>query len=190
MWDYLQNNCDRLLGLNAETLSFWQVSSRAIVIYIAALIMVRLGGDRRFIGKYAAFDVTLSIMFGATLSRAINGNAPFFPTLGAGFVFVFVHWLFGVLSFYSRRFEQFIEGRSHILIQEGEINYDALRSNYISAKELESTLRQKAKITHASQVEIARLESNGDISIIPRSSPPQILEVRVEAGVQTVRIEL
>lgn len=190
MWDTLQNNFDRVLGLNAETLNFWQISSRAAVVYVAALIMVRLGGDRRFIGKYAAFDVTLSIMFGATLSRAINGSAPFFPTLGAGFVFVFVHWLFGFLSFYFRGFEKLIEGRSHILIQEGEINHNALRSSYISAKELESALRQKSQITQASQVELARLESNGDISIIPQTSPPQIIEIQVEAGVQTVRLEL
>ncbi len=60
------------LGLDAQQLNIWQMGLRAAVIYIAALIMVRLSGDRRFIGKYAAFDVILSIIFGSTLSRAIN----------------------------------------------------------------------------------------------------------------------
>jgi uncharacterized membrane protein YcaP (DUF421 family) len=190
MWDSFQTLLNNSLGLNAETLNFWQISNRAAVVYIAALMMVRLGGDRRFIGKYAAFDVALSIMFGATLSRAINGAAPFFPTLGAGLVFVLLHWLFGVLSFYFRFFEKLIEGRSRVLIQDGQINRDALRSSYLSPKELESSLRQQAQITHPSQVQVARLESNGEISIIPQSSPPRVVEVQIEAGVQTVRIEL
>jgi uncharacterized membrane protein YcaP (DUF421 family) len=40
------------------------------VIYIAALVTVRLVGDRRFIGKYAALDVLLTVILGSTLSRA------------------------------------------------------------------------------------------------------------------------
>ena len=76
------------LGLNVKELNLWQMGLRAAVIYIAGWIMVRVAGDRRFIGKHAAFDVILSIIFGSTLSRTINGSAPFFPTIGAGFVLV------------------------------------------------------------------------------------------------------
>ena len=64
---------------------------RAAIIYIAALIMVRIVCDRRFIGKYAAFDVILSIIFGSTLSPAINGSSAFFVTIFAGFVLVAMH---------------------------------------------------------------------------------------------------
>ncbi len=42
------------LGLDAIRLTLWQMGLRAAVIYVAALVMVRLVGDRRFIGKYAA----------------------------------------------------------------------------------------------------------------------------------------
>jgi hypothetical protein len=40
--------------LDAIQLNLWQMGLRAAVIYVAALVMVRLVGDRRFIGKYAA----------------------------------------------------------------------------------------------------------------------------------------
>ena len=79
------------LGLDARQLNIWQMGLRAAIIYLAALIMVRIAGDRRFIGKYAAFDVILSIIFGSTLSRAINGNSAFFATIFAGFVLVAMH---------------------------------------------------------------------------------------------------
>jgi hypothetical protein len=39
-------------------------------------------------------------------------------------------------------------------------------------------------------VKEARLERNGDIGVIERERPPRVLEVAVEAGVQTVRIRL
>ena len=74
------------LGLNAQQLNFWQMGLRAATIYVAALIMIRMVGDRRFIGKHAAFDVVLSIIFGSTLSRAINGTSAFFETIFASFI--------------------------------------------------------------------------------------------------------
>lgn len=86
------------LGLDTQQLNSWQMGLRAAIIYLAALIMVRIAGDRRFIGKYAAFDVILSIIFGSTLSRAINGSSAFFPTIFAGFVLVAMHWLFGAIA--------------------------------------------------------------------------------------------
>jgi len=36
----------------------------------------------------------------------------------------------------------------------------------------------------------ARLERNGDISVVRAERPPRVVEVRVADGVQTVRIEL
>jgi len=40
------------------------------------------------------------------------------------------------------------------------------------------------------QVAEARLERNGDISVLRAEKPPRVVEVRVADGVQTVRIEL
>jgi hypothetical protein len=45
-------------------------------------------------------------------------------------------------------------------------------------------------LTRPEQVAEARLERNGDISVIRTERPPRVAEVRVADGVQTVRIEL
>lgn len=60
-----------LLGLGADpkTLNFLQMTLRAIIIYVSALAMMRLAGDRRFGGRYSDFDIVLSITFGSLLSR-------------------------------------------------------------------------------------------------------------------------
>lgn len=181
---------DNALGLDIKELNLWQMGLRAAVIYICGWIMVRVAGDRRFIGQHAAFDVVLSIIFGSTLSRTINGSAPFFPTIGAGFVLVGMHWLFAGLSYNFPGLERIIKGSSRILIRSGEINYKNMQKSHLSKKDLESSLRSQAKLTDSSQVEIARLESSGNISILPRENKPQIIDVDVEEGVKTIRIKL
>lgn len=44
-----------LLGLGVEDLSLWRMAIRALVVYVAALAMVRLG-EKRFRGENTAFD--------------------------------------------------------------------------------------------------------------------------------------
>ena len=178
------------LGLNVKELNLWQMGLRAAVIYIAGWIMVRVAGDRRFIGKHAAYDVILSFNYGSTLSRTINGSAPFFPTIGAGFVLVGMHWLFAGISFHFPVIEKIIKGSSRVLIRDGEINYKNMQKSHLSKKDLESSLRSQAKLTEPSQVEIARLESGGEISVLPKDKKPQIIDVNVEDGIKTIRIEL
>ncbi|VEP11357.1 putative membrane protein [Hyella patelloides LEGE 07179] len=152
------------LGLDAQQLNFWQMGLRAAIIYVAALIMVRIVGDRRFIGKYAAFDVILSIIFGSTLSRAINGGSAFFATIFAGFVLVAMHWLFSAFAFHFTQFENKIKGRSLILIRDGQLCLKTMAVSHITKQDLESTLRLKCQIDRLEQVDRACLERNGDIS--------------------------
>ncbi len=190
MFEAIGNGINYALGLDVKELNLWQCGLRAAVIYVAGWIMVRLPGDRRFLGKHAAFDVVLSIIFGSTLSRTINGSAPFFPTIGAGFVLVGMHWIFAGISYHFPVVEQLIKGSSRVLIRDGEINYKNMRKSHLSEKDLESSLRSQAKLTEVSQVELARLESSGQVSVLPKEKQPQIIEVAVEEGVKTIRIEL
>lgn len=181
---------EEILGLDAERLSLWHMGARAILIYVAALLMVRVAGDRRFLGSHAATDVLLSIILGSTLSRAINGSAPFFATLGAALILVMLHWLFNWLAFSSPHFDRWIKGRSRVLIQDGQINHQALKNSHLSHQDLASSLRLQGKLTDVDRVKLARLETSGKISVIPEEKSPRILEVSVEDGVQTVRIDL
>ncbi|WP_224411528.1 DUF421 domain-containing protein [Oscillatoria salina] len=178
------------LGLEAVKLTYWQMGLRAAVIYVAIIIMIRVGGDRRFLGKHAAMDVLLTVILGSTLSRAINGGAPFFQTLAAAVVLVGIHRLFAAIAFYFPRFDNLLKGHSRILIRDGQIRQQTLRQSHLTHADLEAALRLKAKLDDFQQVKLARLESGGEISVMPQQKPIQVVEVTVEDGVQTLRIEL
>lgn len=181
---------NQLLGLETEVLSIWQMACRAAIIYVAGLAMVRFGGDRRFSGRHAAMDVLLGVILGSTLSRAINGSAPFFATIVATVVLVSLHRLFAIAAFHFPAFDTFIKGQSRVLIQDGQLRYPILQRSHITPSDLQSTLRLNSQCTSPSQVSIARLERSGQISIVPQSQPPQVIDVAVEDGVKTIRIQL
>ena len=75
------------IGTEPRELTFLQVSVRGVIVFIATLIMVRLG-SKRSLAEKTAFDAVLIVIIGSMLARAINGSEAFFPTLGAGFVLV------------------------------------------------------------------------------------------------------
>lgn len=156
-----------LLGLDADSLTIWQMSLRAVVVYIAGLAMIRVG-EKRFLGKSSAFDVLLSIIVGSVLSRAINGSAEFFPTLGASVVLVGLHWLFAAIAFRNDNFATLIKGNERVLIRDGEIQWSAMRKSHIGERDLLGALRSAANVTNPSEVQEARLERNGEISVIKR----------------------
>ena len=165
-----------------------QMALRAIVVYVATVLMVRLG-KKRFMSRATAFDVILGIMLGSLVSRAIAGTAPFMPTLAASAALIGMHWLFSAGAVRSHRFGEAIKGRSRILVKDGRIEAEALRAAHMSDRDLWEELRSKS-IADLNEVAEARLERSGSLSVIKAKREPKVIEIVVAEGVQTVRVEL
>lgn len=182
---------DDWLGIGVDPKSFntLQVSLRAIVIYLGGLAILRVG-ENRFLGKFTAFDIILGFVLGGILSRAINGSGPLFPTLVATTLLVSLHFLLARTAFYSRRFGQMVKGMPELLVKDGEVVWEGMRAKSLSERDLEEALRLKASLVDCKEVEEARFERNGDISVIKKKSEPRVVEISVRDGVQTVRIEI
>ncbi|TGN43642.1 DUF421 domain-containing protein [Paracoccus liaowanqingii] len=138
---------------------------RAVVVFAFAVLIVRMG-EKRFIGKNTAFDVILGVMLGSVVSRAITGQSPFIPTLCAAVVLVALHWLFSRIAFRWSPFGTLIKGRTRILVHDGEVDWEAMSRSNLSRDDLLGALRLKASITDWANVKEARLERNGEISVI------------------------
>src|SRR5207245_10621132 len=77
------NSFETLVGLSVEPkdLTFVQISLRGIIVFIATLIMVRLG-HKRSLARKTPFYAVLPVILAAAPSRALNGAELFFPTVG------------------------------------------------------------------------------------------------------------
>ena len=187
LWSQLQSLLG--LGLDVGDVNGAQMAVRTVVIYVFSLALIRIG-SKRFLSQASAFDVIVGIMLGSVMSRAINGSAPFFPTLVAGAVLVGMHWILAALAYHINWFGPFVKGHPVLLIEDGQIQRRGMRQTGLSDHDLKQALRMQNNHTDPKDIRLAYLERNGNISVIPFKQEPRILDVSVADGVQTVRIEL
>lgn len=165
--DFIYDVVDPLLGLSAartEQLTTLQVCVRAAVVYLVLIAYVR-AGKKRFLGEATAFDAVLVIVIGSLSSRAISGTAPFLPSLAGTLVLIMMHWLISRVTRSSPRLSFLIKGYDTVLIRNGVIDRAALRDAHMSDDDLSEDLRQNG-VASAAEVEEARLERSGKLSVI------------------------
>lgn len=180
----------QLFGGDAATtsLSASQIAMRAVIVYLAGLIIIRVGKSRLLSGA-TPLDLILAFILGSVLSRGINGDAAFSGTLAATATLVSVHWGLTALACRFRRFEFLIKGGTRVLVRDGDIDRIALRRSHMSDQDLAEQLRLKANVSDPHKVKLAVKERSGEIGVV-KMLPTQSIEVRVEKRVQIVRIEI
>ncbi len=165
----LWNSLETVLGLGVEPkdLTFVQISLRGIIVFVATLITIRLG-HKRSLTRKTPFDAILLVILAAVLSRAINGSAPFFATIGGGVILMLLHRLFAYLAYYSHGFGILVKGRPETIVRDGECDFPMMRRNHVSIHDLEEDMRLNGNIDDLSKVRLARVERSGDISFIKK----------------------
>jgi uncharacterized membrane protein YcaP (DUF421 family) len=163
------NSFETLLGLGVEPkdLTFIQISLRGIVVFLVTLTTMRLG-HKRSLSRKTPFDAVLLVILAAVLSRAINGSAAFFATLGGGVVLVVLHRLFAYLAFYSHGFGILVKGRPDTIVRDGQRDLAMMWRNHVSTHDLDEDMRLSAHTDDLSKIRVARVERSGDISFIKK----------------------
>ena len=167
----LQSAVNSVLGLQLapSALTFTQISLRGVIVFVAALVVVRCS-DRRFLSQKTAFDAVLGFILASMLARAVNGTAAFFPTLGAGFVLVVLH---RSLAFWARRSHSLgllIKGRSDVIIRDGVLDEQAAKRNRLSGEDVLEDLRLHGSVGDIGEVALAVFERNGHVTCVPLRS--------------------
>ena len=163
------NSFEALLGLGVDPkdLTFTQISLRGIIVFLVTLATVRLG-HKRSLSHKTPFDAVLLVILAAVFSRAINGSAAFFATLGGGLVLVLLHRLFAYLAFYSHGFGILVKGKPDVIMRDGQCDFRTMRRNHVSTHDLEEDMRLSAHTDDVSAIRLARIERSGDISFIKK----------------------
>jgi uncharacterized membrane protein YcaP (DUF421 family) len=187
VWEQIQELL--ALGRDSGDIGATAMALRTVVVYAFTLVILRLG-SKRFLSQATAFDVLVAIMLGSIMSRAITGSGAFVPTMLGGAALVGLHALLAALAFRSDWFGPVVKGEPVLLVEDGEIQEDGMRRASLSLRDLNEALRHQGKLPDPSKVKLAYLERNGSISVVSFQDQPRILDVSVEDGVQTVRIEL
>jgi uncharacterized membrane protein YcaP (DUF421 family) len=153
-------------------LEWYQMCARAVVIFIIAILFLRLSGRRSF-GMKSPFDNTIAILIGAVLSRPVVGASPFIPTMCAALVLALMHRLFAWLSLYFHSFGRLIKGAPLPLFEHGHFNKANMKRALISIRDIEERLRLNANACTLEEVEAMYLERNGEISVVKKKTDAQ-----------------
>jgi uncharacterized membrane protein YcaP (DUF421 family) len=155
------------LGLQPNELTLLQITLRGVIVFISALVMVRLS-DRRSLTKKNPFDQMLIVILASSLARAVNGSAAFFGTIGGAAIIVLLHRLLALVSCRWPAVATIIKGKPYVLLQNGKLEHAAMHRLHIGSSDIEEDLRLSAKKEDLEAVKVARLEASGDMSFILR----------------------
>lgn len=154
------------IGSDADTITWWQMSIRAVILFVWGTVLIRFGGRRAF-GRNTAFDILLAVIVGSMVSRAITATASFFPTIAASTVLVLLHITLTRLSYRSRWLGTWIKGTRTRLVRDGEPDRVAMRRSGITDRDLREAARLQG-LKDIDAIKEASIERSGDISIIPK----------------------
>ncbi len=142
---------------------------RTVILYFLVLFTIRIMGKSE-LSKMSPFQLVVIFMIAELAAIPIESSkASLISGVIGIFTLTFLQVLISTISIKSERFKNFINGRPSILIENGEINEKELKNLRITLNDLMEQLRL-GNAPSLSEVEFAVMESNGDLSIIPKAS--------------------
>jgi len=148
-----------------KDLNVLQMTCRGIVVFLIALVLIRISGRRSF-GMRTALDNIIVVLLGAILSRAVVGASPFVPNIVACTFIVIIHRLLGHLVSKHPAIAHLIEGRKILLFEDGQFIDNKLDRALASKEDALQGVRRSALTENLDEIEKIYMERNGEISAI------------------------
>ncbi len=161
---------------------------RTIIMYVVIVVLMRLTGKRQ-IGQLEITELVTAFMVSELASYPISNNTiPLLYGILPAITLICLEVFLSYASLKSRKFGKLLEGSEMALIKKGELDQKQMNKARITVEELKSALRVGG-IASFSMVEYAFLESNGTISIIPKTGEMPLAAKYVKSDVKEEGID-
>jgi len=141
---------------------------RTLILYTLVIIALRMMGKRE-IGQLQPFELVVIIMISELAAiPSENVGIPLLSGIIPILVLLLASLTLSLISLKSERARAIISGTPSILIQRGQIIEEELKKNRYNLTDLLEELRIK-NVPNISDVEFAVLETNGQLSVFPKS---------------------
>jgi len=145
-------------------LPFAEKLIRPVIVYLVLVVLLRVFGKRE-LAQLNPFDLVVLLSLSNTVQNAIIGddNSVTGGVIGA-FSLLAINWLIVRVLFRSPKLTRMLEGRSAILIQNGQIDRKALEREMLTHEELIEVIHRQG-FEHVHEVRRCELEPNGSFYI-------------------------
>ncbi|MEO8532619.1 MAG: YetF domain-containing protein [Flavobacterium sp.] len=141
-----------------------EVIFRSTIMFVILLLTLKLAG-KRGVKQLSIFETVIIIALGSAA-----GDPMFYEDVGivpAAIVFTVIIILYRSVTWLtgkSKKFEEFIEGKTECLINDGKFSITTFKKESLAQDEFFAELRIKS-IEHLGQVKHAFIETSGEISV-------------------------
>lgn len=164
---------------------------RALVLYIIVVISMRIMGKRQ-IGQLQPFELAIAIMISELAAVPMqNTGIPLINGIIPILTLLIAQLLMSLLSLKSIKARALICGKPAILIEKGKIRESELKKELYTLNDLLEQLRIK-NFANIEDVEYAILETNGQLSVIPKSQkrPLNPKDMNIKTDYEGISVDL
>jgi uncharacterized membrane protein YcaP (DUF421 family) len=141
-----------------------QLLLRAVVVFVAVVVMLRLSGKRQ-VGQLGAVEFVVVLLISDAVQNSMNGGDDSLPGgLITAALLVALGALVSLLTFRSETMSRLLEGRPTRLVHDGHVIRSAMDRERLNDADLKVLLRKHGIHDFASIDEVI-LEADGSLSV-------------------------
>lgn len=152
---------------SGKDLSILQMTCRTVLVFVIALILIRISGRRSF-GLHTPLDNIITIILGAVMSRAIVGASDFLPVIASSIALVLIHRLFAYLTVHHPVFSKLVTGQKILLFKDGNFIQSNMDKAQVCQEDILQEVRKTALTENLESVEKIYIERNGEINSVKK----------------------
>lgn len=151
------------------SMPLWEIGLRATIIYVVVVLAVRLV-PKRNAGHISPNDLLTLIVIGGLATDAMTGGSTSIgDILLLIAIILFWGYLLDQLEYHVPALQRLLRDEETPLIENGRMIRKNMRRELVTEEELMAVLRKEG-IDDAAMVESARMEADGEISVIRKTS--------------------
>ncbi len=140
-----------------------EVFFRSIIMFAVLLLALKIAG-KRGVKQLSVFETVIIIALGSAAGDPmLYDNVGLLPAITVILVIILFYKGITYLTGISPKFEQFIEGKTQCIIEDGEFSLRSFKKESLAHDEFFAELRMKS-IEHLGQIKNAYVETSGEIS--------------------------
>lgn len=156
---------------------------RTVILYITVVSSLRLMGKKQ-IGQLEPSELAIAIMISELATMPLSDDAtPLLHGIIPVFILAASEITVSAISMKSGKLRRLIAGHPTVIVKDGEILFNSLKSLRFSADDLIMEMRLNG-ISRFSDIQYAVLETNGQVSFIltKKASPPTARDLQLKVN--------
>ncbi|WJL94867.1 DUF421 domain-containing protein [Microbacterium sp. ET2] len=146
-----------------------RVIAVGVAAYAALIVSLRVSG-KRTLAQLNAFDFIVTVALGSTLATILlSSDVSFWEGAAALLLLVILQIVVAFVTSRSGGARKAVTAEPSVLLRDGRMDHSSLKRNRVSPADVTQAVRQTGQGDLAAIAAVI-LESNGRISVIPKSS--------------------